>query len=116
MVNNNENYKKGVFYFMDMKNKVQKELAQLDVEKTEEILGNFNQFKKYLAEKVELGEKMGLSDEKLTKTTELVASYLARHEEPRNREEKILMELWKSGSKEEQGTLAHILLEMVRKA
>jgi len=101
---------------MDMKNKVQKELAQLDVEKTDDILANFNQFKKYLGEKVELGENMGLSDEKLTKTTELVANYLASHEEPRNREEKMLMELWKSGSKEEQNMLAHMLLEMVRKA
>jgi len=59
---------------------------------------------------------MGLSEEKLAKTAELVASYLAKHEDPRNREEKLLMELWNSGSKEDQRTLAHMLLEMVRKA
>jgi Protein of unknown function (DUF3243) len=59
---------------------------------------------------------MGLSEEKLAKTTEIVANYLAKHEEPRNREENVLMELWKSGSKEEQHTLSHMLLKMVRKA
>ncbi|TQR18499.1 DUF3243 family protein [Psychrobacillus soli] len=48
---------------------------------------------------------MGLSEEKLAKNTELVANYLAKHENPRNREEKILMELWNSGSKEEQHAL-----------
>ncbi len=101
---------------MDMKDKVQKELSQIDVEKKDEILENFNRFKKYLSEKVELGENMGLSEEKLAKTTELVANYLAKHEDPRNREEKLLMELWTSGSKEAQHTLAHMLLEMVRKA
>jgi len=103
-------------FLVDMKDKVQKELSQIDVEKKDEILENFNRFKQYLSEKVELGENMGLSEEKLAKTTELVANYLAKHEEPRNREEKMLMELWNSGSKEAQHTLAHMLLEMVRKA
>ncbi len=101
---------------MDMKDKVQQELSQLDVEKKDEILENFNQFKQYLAKKVELGENLGVSEEKLAKTTELVASYLAKHEEPRNREENLLMELWKTGSKEEQHTLSHMLLNMVRNA
>lgn len=99
-----------------MKDKVQKELAKLNDETKDDILENFNQFKRYLAEKVELGENLGLSEEKLAKTTELVANYLAKHENPRNREENILMELWNSGSKEEQHTLAHMLLKMVRKA
>ena len=31
-----------------------------------------------------------------------------------NQEEKMLMELWESGSKEEQKKLAHTLLEMMR--
>ena len=101
---------------MDMKDKVQKELSKIDNEEKNQILENFNRFKQYLSEKVELGESMGLSDEKLAKTTELVANYLAKHEEPRNREENLLMELWKSGSKEEQHMLSHMLLEMVRKA
>lgn len=99
-----------------MKDKVQKELSKINDETKDEILANFSKFKQYLAEKIELGEKMGLSDEKLAKTTELIASYLAKHEEPRNREENVLMELWKSGSKEEQHTLAHMLLKMVKEA
>ena len=107
---------KGVLLSYGMEDKVKKELSKIDVEEKDQILENFNRFKQYLSEKVELGENMGLSEEKLAKTTELVANYLANHEEPRNREEKVLMELWKSGSKEEQHMLSHMLLEMVRKA
>lgn len=100
---------------MDVKNKVQKELSEIDNEKKDLILDNFDRFKQYLSKKVELGENMGLSEEKLTKTTELVANYLAKHEEPRNREEHLLMELWKSGSKEEQKVFSRMLLELIRK-
>ncbi|MHA6258479.1 DUF3243 family protein [Sporosarcina sp. CAU 1771] len=101
---------------MDVKDQVEKELAKIDVEEKEKVLENFRHFKKFLGDKVEIGEKMGLSEEKLAKTTEMVANYLAKHEEPRNREEYLLMELWKSGSKEEQHSLAHMLLKMVKKA
>ena len=101
---------------MDMQDKVQKELSKINSEEKDQILENFNRFKQYLSEKVKLGENMGLSEEKLAKTTELVANYLSKHEEPRNREEKLLMELWKSGTEEEQHMLSHMLLELVRKA
>lgn len=101
---------------MDMQDKVQRELSKINGEDSGQILENFNRFKQYLGEKVEMAEDMGLSDQKLAKTTEIVANYLAKHEEPRNREENLLMELWKSGSKEEQGVLSHMLLEMVRRS
>ncbi|MEF2246005.1 MULTISPECIES: DUF3243 domain-containing protein [unclassified Paenibacillus] len=100
---------------MDLHNSVQQELSSLDAEEKDQILQNFDHFKQFLSSKVEIGENMGLSDEHLAKATEFVASYLAKHEEPRNREEQLLMELWKSGSKEEQHSLAHMLLNMVQK-
>lgn len=101
---------------MEMKNKVEKEINRLDSEEKDQILDNFNRFKHFLSDKVEKGEKLGLSDEQLAKTTEFIANYLSRHEEPRNREQYLLQELWDSGSKEEQHTLAHLLLKMVRQA
>ncbi|MET3659061.1 DUF3243 family protein [Sporosarcina psychrophila] len=38
----------------------------------------------------------------------------ANVKEPINQEEKMLMELWESGTMEEQKMLAHTLLEMMR--
>ncbi|MFC5591065.1 hypothetical protein ACFPRA_19480 [Sporosarcina soli] len=55
-----------------------------------------------LAEGVELGENMGLIDEKLAKTIE----------EPHNRELKMLLNLLKSGSSEELRMLAQALLDL----
>jgi len=100
---------------MDLHNSVSQEISNLDAEEKDQILQNFGNFKNFLSSKVEIGENMGLSEEHLAKATEFVANYLAKHEEPRNREEQLLMELWKSGSKEEQHSLAHMLLSMVQK-
>ena len=99
---------------MDAKDRVAKELNQMDAEKKEDILENFNRFKMYLSDKVSKGESLGLNEEQLAKTTEFVANYLSKHEEPRNREQYLLQELWNAGDKEEQHSLAHLLLKMVR--
>ncbi|GKV56292.1 hypothetical protein NCCP2222_22390 [Sporosarcina sp. NCCP-2222] len=101
---------------MDAKDRVAKELNQMDAEKKEDILENFNRFKMYLSDKVSKGESLGLNEEQLAKTTEFVANYLSKHEEPRNREQYLLQELWNAGDKEEQHALAHMLLKLVRQA
>lgn len=95
--------------------KVDDKLQNFDNEKKEEILANFDKFKNYLGSKVEIGEKMGLSEERLAQITEKVAGYLAKNEEPKNREEHLLQELWKVGDKEQQHMLAHMILKMVQK-
>lgn len=94
---------------------VQNQMNNIDSEEKDQILENFGRFKSYLSDKVSKGEALGMSDEQLAKTTEMVANYLAKHEEPRNREEHLLRELWNSGDKEQQHALAHMLLNMVKK-
>ena len=99
----------------NIQGKVQEELNNVSPEKKEEILANFSTFKSYLGDKVAIGEKLGLGEEQLAKTAEKVAGYLANNEEPRNSEENLLQELWKSGDKDQQHALAHMLVNMVRK-
>ena len=99
---------------MDVKNKVESELHGMDSEKKEDILANFTKFKDYLSNQVSKGEKLGLSDEQLAKATEFVAGYLAKHEEPKNREQFVLQELWKVGDAEEQKILSSLLLKLVK--
>ncbi|MFJ7825802.1 DUF3243 domain-containing protein [Psychrobacillus sp. NPDC096623] len=94
--------------------RIEAKLDSIGQEEKEEILKNFSSFKSYLSGKVAAGEKMGLSDETLAKATEKVAGYLANHEEPRNREEHVLQQLWKSGDKDQQQALSHMLLNMVK--
>ncbi|MEK3936240.1 DUF3243 domain-containing protein [Sporosarcina sp. FSL W7-1349] len=99
-----------------MQDEVKKELNQLDTEKKDEILENFNRFKQFLSDKVSKGESLGLSEEQLAKTAEIAANYLSQNEEPRNREQYLLQELWRVGNKEEQHMLAHMLVKMAREA
>lgn len=99
---------------MDVKGKVESELNKMDSEKKEDILQNFTRFKEYLSAKVTKGEQLGLSEEQMTKAAEFVAGYLAKHEEPKNREQYVLQELWKVGDKEEQQALSSLLLKLVK--
>jgi hypothetical protein len=61
-----------------------------------------------------MAENIGLNEEYMAKIAEKVAGYLANHEEPRNREEKLLQELWKVGTKDEQHYLAHMLVRLAQ--
>ncbi|MBP2001871.1 hypothetical protein J2Z69_002927 [Paenibacillus shirakamiensis] len=97
-------------------NKVDNAISHMDGEKKEEILSNFESFKKYLGEKIQLGQSLGLSEELLAKTAEKVAGYLAENEEPRNREEKLLQELWKVGDQDQRHKLAHLLVRLAQSA
>ncbi|PPA70717.1 DUF3243 domain-containing protein [Jeotgalibacillus proteolyticus] len=99
---------------MSIENKVENEMQQTDNQKKEEILQSFDRFKNYLGDQVSKGEKMGLGEESLAKGAEKVADYLAKHEEPRNSEEKLLQELWKVGDKDQQHHLAHMLVRMAQ--
>ncbi|MEK4003952.1 DUF3243 domain-containing protein [Paenibacillus sp. FSL H3-0333] len=95
-------------------NRVTDALDRIDPGQKEMILDNFGQFKAYLGKRIQLAQKIGLSDEQLALAAEKIADYLAAYEEPRNSEEKLLLELWKAGNKEERHRLAHMLVKMVQ--
>ncbi|RBP96255.1 uncharacterized protein DUF3243 [Cytobacillus firmus] len=92
---------------------VEEKLSNMESEKKDEILSSFDGFKEYLSGKVSLGQKMGMDEEQLANTAQKVGDYLASKEDPRNREEKLLQELWKVGTEEEKHKLSHMLVKLV---
>lgn len=94
--------------------KVSEALDRIDPEQKEVILKNFEDFRSYLGKRIQLAQKIGLGEEQLAAAAEKIADYLAAHEEPRNSEEKLLLELWKVGSKEERHRLAHMLVKLAQ--
>ncbi|MFC3041472.1 DUF3243 domain-containing protein [Virgibacillus xinjiangensis] len=92
---------------------IDREVTSIDEDKKDDILQNFDRFTNYLEDKMELGKKMGLNEDKLTKGAEKIADYLAKHEEPRTREEKLLQALWKVGDTDLQKGLARMLVRLV---
>ncbi|KWX73716.1 MULTISPECIES: DUF3243 domain-containing protein [Paenibacillus sonchi group] len=94
--------------------KVSDALDRIEPEQKDVILKNFEDFRSYLGKRIQLAQKIGLGEEQLAAAAEKIADYLAAHEEPRNSEEKLLLELWKVGSKEERHRLAHMLVKLAR--
>ncbi|MBM7648460.1 hypothetical protein JOC78_001402 [Bacillus ectoiniformans] len=93
--------------------RVEEKLDNMSSGKKDEILANFDEFKEYLGGKVSMGKKLGLGEEQLANTAQKVGDYLSAKEDPRNREEKLLQELWKVGTDEEKHMLSHMLVKLV---
>lgn len=89
--------------------------SRMGEDRKDDILSSFDSFKGYLGDKMQLGEKLGMGEEALAKTAEKVGDYLAANEEPRNREERLLQELWKVGNQDQRHHLAHMLVRMVQR-
>ncbi|AIQ49800.1 hypothetical protein R70723_30880 [Paenibacillus sp. FSL R7-0273] len=96
-------------------NRVSDALERIEPQQKEQILEDFGHFQDYLSKRIQLAQKIGLGEEQLAVAAEKIAGYLADHEEPRNREEKLLQELWKVGNKEERHRLAHMLVKLARR-
>ncbi|CAM3347780.1 MULTISPECIES: DUF3243 domain-containing protein [Paenibacillus] len=94
--------------------KVDNAIDKIAPEEREQILQNFDAFKGYLGKRIAMGESIGLGEEQMAKIAEKVADYLAAREEPRNREEKLLQELWNVGKEEERHMLAHMLVRLAQ--
>lgn len=95
-------------------NKITEKISELTPEQKEDILNNFSNFKSYLQDQLAKGQKLGLSDDLLAKGAKFVAEHLAKNEEPKNREQKLLQELWKVAEEDEKKTLAKLLVKMVQ--
>ncbi|PLT33718.1 DUF3243 domain-containing protein [Bacillus sp. V5-8f] len=92
---------------------VDEALSKIDPGRVEDIVSNFEIFKKYLHRRLDVAQNIGLNEEQLTKIAQKVADYLSDKVEPRNREEKLLQELWNVGNEEERQHLAHMLFKLV---
>ncbi|WP_410770569.1 DUF3243 domain-containing protein [Fontibacillus sp. BL9] len=89
-------------------------LNRMGDERKDEILESFDTFIKYLSERIELAQNIGLSEETMAQAAEKIGDYLAVKEEPRNREEKLLQELWKAGDQGHRHALAHMLVRLAQ--
>ena len=95
-------------------NKVDQHLNDLTPEEKDAILENFNSFKSYLNDQLAKGKRLGLSDEVLAKGAQFVAEHLSKKEEPRNREQKLLQELWNVADDDQKKHLSLLLVRMVQ--
>jgi hypothetical protein len=80
------------------------------------VLDTFEQWKTFLGKKVDLAKKTGMNEETIANIAYQMGEYLADEIDPKNREERLLKELWEVGSDEEQKILANLMVKLVEKA
>jgi len=79
----------------------------------QQVAGSWEAWKSQLAQAVQLGRSMNLSQEELAKRAEQVGDFLASKIDPKNPEQKVLKELWEAADDEEQRTIANVLIKLV---
>jgi hypothetical protein len=82
---------------------------------SDETLRNYGQWKQFLASKVQMAKSMGMSEDRIADAATRVGDFLSSRVDPKNGEERVLKDLWDSGSEQEQQALASMIVKMVGK-
>lgn len=77
------------------------------------ILESFDQWKQFLSDRVTEAKASGASESTIANAAAGIGSFLSQKVDPRNREQRLLKELWDAGSQQEQHALASMITKMV---
>ncbi|MDI3258010.1 MAG: DUF3243 domain-containing protein [Kyrpidia sp.] len=80
------------------------------------VLENFEQWKNFLGDRVDQAQAAGMNTEQIQQIAYRMGDYLARHVDPRNKQERLLQEMWNVSSEEDQQALARIMVNLVNRA
>jgi hypothetical protein len=78
------------------------------------VLDNFNEWKGFLSSRLNQAEADGIDQQTISNLAYEVGDYLAKQVDPKNDEERILAELWKVASPDEQHALANTMVKLVQ--
>lgn len=79
------------------------------------LINDWDKWKKTLYRAVSMGETVGLSDDTITKLGSKIGDYLASNVAPDNREQRLLKELFEASGKIEKETLTRVIIKMIEK-
>lgn len=77
------------------------------------VLETFDKWKAFLAERVNLAQAAGMSDEMISKLAFQIGEFLEDKVDPKNGEERLLQQLWEVGTEEEKKTMARMMVKLV---
>lgn len=78
------------------------------------VMSNYETWKQFLGERVKQAEKMGMSEETISKLAFELGSFLDAKVDPKNEEQRAIKELWDVGNEEERHTIARLMMKLVR--
>jgi predicted restriction endonuclease len=77
------------------------------------VLESFEQWKQFLSQRVNEAKSAGASEQTIANAAAGIGSFLAQKVDPRNREQRLLKELWDCGTQDERNALASVITKMV---
>lgn len=78
-----------------------------------ETMDSFEQWKDFLARSVATAREAGTSPGTLVDAATRIGDFLARNVDPKNREQRLLSEMWKVADEEEKRAIASTITKMV---
>lgn len=78
------------------------------------VLSNFDSWKQFLADRLEQGKKLGLTEDTIANLAYEIGSFLDERVDPKNEEQRVLKEIWDAGDEDERKTLARLMCKLVQ--
>jgi hypothetical protein len=75
---------------------------------------DWDKWKKTLSQAVNIGEKVGLSDETIIKIGSRIGDFLEHMADPENKEQRVIKELWDVADEDEQKSLTNMLVKVIK--
>ncbi|WP_096154577.1 MULTISPECIES: DUF3243 domain-containing protein [Bacillus] len=78
------------------------------------VLENWEQWKNFLGDRLDHAQHEGVDQNTISQLAYEIGDYLAKEVEAKNEQEKVLADLWKVASPEEQHAIANMMVKLVR--
>lgn len=78
-------------------------------------LSDWDKWKNALGKAVNLGQKVGMSENTIDAIATKVGDFLSANVDPENREQRAMQELWRSGDDDDRKALAKMMVNMVQR-
>lgn len=79
------------------------------------VIKNFDTWKKFLGERVIQAEKVGMSDDTISKLAYEIGEFLDNKVDPQNPSNRAIKELWDVGDEAERHTIASLMVKLAKK-
>lgn len=77
------------------------------------VVESFEQWKNFLSQQVNAAKQVGATENSIVNSASRIGEFLADRVDPKNREQRLLKELWDAGSEQERHALAAMVTKMV---
>jgi hypothetical protein len=77
------------------------------------VLNNFDEWKKFLADRVSQAESLGMDQDTVHDLAYEIGDYLAQDIDPKNDQQRLLKELWEVADEDQQRVMAGLMVKLV---